>query len=135
MTARGRSGGRTPSQASAWTVLLLSAVLEAIWALALHASHGFTVLVPSLVFAVAAPLSMIGLGYGMRGIPLSTAYAVWTGTGAALTVLASMVLGTEPVSVLKLLFIAGIVGCVVGLKFAPAPAPRIADADGRAVQD
>lgn len=135
MTARGRRDGRTPSQASAWSVLLASAVLEAIWALALHASHGFTVLVPSLVFAVAAPLSMIGLGYAMRGIPLSTAYAVWTGTGAALTVLASMVIGTEPVSVLKLLFIAGIVGCVIGLKFAPAPPSKAADTGSGSVQD
>ena len=67
----------------AWIILLLSAVLEAVWATALEASNGFTVLVPSIVFAVAAALSMAGLGYAMKHIAISTAYAVWTGLGAS----------------------------------------------------
>ena len=45
----------------AWIILLLSAVLEAVWATALEASNGFTVLAPSIIFAVAAALSMAGL--------------------------------------------------------------------------
>lgn len=101
-----------------WLVLLASAVLEAVWALALSESHGFTRLLPSIVFAVASIASMIGLGFAMRGIPLSVAYAVWTGTGAALTVAVAMLIGSEPASVLKLLFLVGIVACVIGLKFA-----------------
>ncbi|MBL3686682.1 QacE family quaternary ammonium compound efflux SMR transporter [Leucobacter zeae] len=105
-----------------WVVLFASAVLEAVWAIAMHDSEGFTRLVPTLVFAVACPLSMIGLGYAMRGLPISVAYAIWTGLGAALTVVASMLLGSESVSPLKLLFIAGIIGCVIGLKFAKDPA-------------
>ena len=109
-----------------WLILLASAVLEAVWALALHESRGFTVLAPTVVFAITNPLSMVGLGYAMRGIPVSTAYAVWTGLGAALTVGASMALGTEAPSVLKLLFLAGIIGCVIGLKFVQDPAePRV----------
>lgn len=107
---------------SHWLVLLASAILESIWALALHESQGFTVIVPTIVFCIANPLSMIGLGYAMRGIPVSTAYAVWTGLGAALTVGVSLVLGTESLSVLKLLFLAGIIGCVIGLKFVKDPA-------------
>lgn len=107
-----------------WMVLLVSAALEAVWALALHESHGFTVLVPSLVFAVAAPLSMLGLGYAMRGLAISIAYAVWTGLGAALTVIASIAMGTEQASALKLLFLAGIIGCVIGLKFVEKPAAK-----------
>lgn len=105
-----------------WIVLLASAILESVWALALHDSQGFTVLVPTIVFFIANPISMIGLGYAMRGLPVSTAYAIWTGLGAALTVGASMVLGTEAPSVLKLLFLAGIIGCVIGLKFVKDPA-------------
>lgn len=104
-----------------WIVLLASAVLEAVWAIALDESRGFSEPAPTVVFFIACALSMVGLGYAMRGIPVSIAYAIWTGLGAALTVTAAMALGAEPVSTIKLLFLTGIVGCVIGLKFAPAP--------------
>jgi quaternary ammonium compound-resistance protein SugE len=104
----------------AWLMLLGSAVLEAVWATALGLSDGFTVHLATLVFAVTATLSMIGLGLAIRSIALGTAYAVWVGIGAALTVGWAMATGVEPFSVLKLLFIAGIVGCAAGLKALPA---------------
>ncbi len=103
-----------------WLVLLASAVLEAVWATALGMSDGFTRPVPIVVFAVTATLSMLGLGMAIRTIPLGTAYAVWVGIGAALTVGWAMATGTEPFSVLKVAFIAGIVGCAAGLKVLPA---------------
>ncbi|MET4622235.1 quaternary ammonium compound-resistance protein SugE [Arthrobacter sp. 2762] len=106
-----------------WLVLLASAVLEAVWATALGLSNGFTQLIPTLVFAVTATLSMLGLGIAVKRIPLGTAYAVWVGIGAALTVGWAMVTGVEPASPLKLLFIAGIVGCAAGLKALPAEKP------------
>ncbi|EYT53248.1 ligand-binding protein SH3 [Leucobacter sp. UCD-THU] len=104
-----------------WVVLVASAALEAVWAIALKESHGFTVPAPSVVFFIANPISMFGLGYAMRGLPVSVAYAIWTGLGAALTVGASFLLGTESPSAPKLLFLAGIIGCVIGLKFAKEP--------------
>ncbi|MET3173936.1 UNVERIFIED_ORG: quaternary ammonium compound-resistance protein SugE [Arthrobacter sp. UYCu721] len=107
-------------RSAAWLLLLASAVLEAIWATALGLSDGFTRPVPTLVFGVTATLSMIGLGLAIRSIPLGTAYAVWVGIGAALTVGWAMATGVEPFSVLKVLFIAGIVGCAAGLKALPA---------------
>lgn len=106
----------------AWLLLLASAVLEAVWATALGLSDGFTRPLPTVVFAVTATLSMIGLGLAIRSIPLGTAYAVWVGIGAALTVGWAMATGIEPFSVLKVLFIAGIVGCAAGLKALPAAA-------------
>ena len=106
--------------ALSWTVLLASAVLEAVWATALGLSDGFTLPLPTMVFAVAAALSMVGLGVAVKSIPLGTAYAVWVGIGAALTVGWAMATGVEPASPLKLLFIAGIVGCAAGLKLLPA---------------
>ncbi|WP_104102144.1 multidrug efflux SMR transporter [Arthrobacter sp. 08Y14] len=106
-----------------WIVLLLSAVLEAVWATALDASAGFTLLVPSLIFLAACAASMVGLAYAMNSIPVSTAYAVWTGLGAVLTVAYAMVFGNEQPGLLKILFLAGIIGCVVGLKFVES-APR-----------
>ncbi|RPE85067.1 quaternary ammonium compound-resistance protein SugE [Curtobacterium sp. PhB137] len=104
----------------AWIVLFLSATLETVWATALGESDGFTRPGPTVVFAITIVISLVAFGYVLKHIPISTAYAVWTGTGAALTVLWGMATGAEPVTLLRVLFIAGIVGCVVGLKLVPA---------------
>lgn len=101
-----------------WIVLILSGVLEAVWATALGKSAGFTRLWPTVVFAVGLIASMGGLAYAMREISTGTAYAVWVGIGAALTVLYAMVFGGDGFSIVKLLLILGLVGCVVGLKLA-----------------
>ncbi len=100
----------------AWLVLVVSGVLEAVWAVALGRSEGFSRLTPSAVFLVALVLSMGGLGYAMRTIPIGTAYAMWVGIGASLTVAFGMIAGTESVSVVKVALIVGLIGCVVGLK-------------------
>ena len=100
-----------------WFVLVVSGVLEAVWATALGRSDGLTRLGPSIVFAVSVTASMAGLAYAMRELPVGTSYAVWVGIGASLTVAYGMVTGTEPVSVVKILLVVGIVGCVVGLKY------------------
>ncbi|GAB2458834.1 quaternary ammonium compound-resistance protein SugE [Conyzicola lurida] len=99
-----------------WIVLILSGVLEAVWATALGKSEGFTRLWPSVVFGVGLVLSMAGLAFAMRDISTGTAYAVWVGIGASLTVLYAMFFGGEPASVVKILLVLGIVACVVGLK-------------------
>lgn len=99
-----------------WIVLIASGVLEAVWATALGKSAGFTRAWPSVVFAVALIFSMGGLAFAMREISTGTAYAVWVGIGAALTVLYAMIFGAEPASLIKVLLIFGLVGCVVGLK-------------------
>ncbi|MBO1901628.1 multidrug efflux SMR transporter [Leucobacter weissii] len=101
----------------AWIVLIVSGVFEAVWATALGRSEGFTKLWPSVVFAGALVVSMGGLAWAMREIPTGTAYAVWVGIGAALTVIYAMFTGTEPVSLLKILLLLGLVACVIGLKF------------------
>ncbi|WFR72303.1 multidrug efflux SMR transporter [Prescottella defluvii] len=100
----------------AWIVLVISGVLEAVWATALGKSEGFTRLGPSIVFALGIVLSMAGLAYAMRTLPIGTSYAVWVGIGAALTVGYAMITGTESASLVKILLILGIVGCVIGLK-------------------
>ncbi|WP_347347357.1 multidrug efflux SMR transporter [Nigerium sp.] len=99
-----------------WLVLVLSGVLEAVWATALGRSEGFSRPVPTVVFAVALLGSMAGLAYAMRELPTGTSYAVWVGIGAALTVAFAMATGQEAVSALKVLLLLGIVGCVIGLK-------------------
>jgi quaternary ammonium compound-resistance protein SugE len=102
----------------AWLVLVLSGVLEAVWAVALAKSEGFSRPAPSLVFGVGIVLSMGGLAYALRTVPVGTGYAVWVGIGAALTVGYGMAVGTESVTAVKVLLLAGLIGCVVGLKVA-----------------
>lgn len=102
-----------------WLILVVSGVLEAVWATALGRSDGLTRLGPTITFGIALIASMVGLAYAMRGIPTGTAYAVWVGIGASLTVGFGMVTGTEPISSVRLLLLAGLVGCIVGLKATP----------------
>ncbi|WP_091541856.1 multidrug efflux SMR transporter [Modestobacter sp. DSM 44400] len=99
-----------------WLVLVLSGVLEAVWATALDKSEGLSRLTPSIVFVVGLALSMGGLAYAMRELPVGASYAVWVGIGAVLTVAYAMATGAESMSALKVLFLAGIVGCAIGLK-------------------
>ena len=75
--------------------------MESVWAIALGKSEGFTHLGPTIVFVVALVLSMLGLSFAVKTLPTGTAYAVWVGIGADLA---------------RILLIAGLVGCVIGLK-------------------
>ncbi|WP_327350729.1 DMT family transporter [Streptomyces sp. NBC_01304] len=100
----------------AWIVLIISGMLEAVWATALGKSEGFSRVLPSVIFGAGLILSMAGLAYALRTLPVGTGYAVWVGIGAVLTVTYAMLFDGETVSVMKLLMLAGIVGCVVGLK-------------------
>ena len=100
----------------AWLILVVSGVLEAVWATALSRSAGFTRPIPSVIFGVALIFSMAGLAIAMRSLPPGTSYAVWVGIGAALTILYAMLTGQEAVSAIKVVLMASIVGCVIGLK-------------------
>ncbi|HJE51829.1 MAG TPA: QacE family quaternary ammonium compound efflux SMR transporter [Tessaracoccus flavescens] len=99
-----------------WVILIASGVLEAVWATALGQSNGLKKRVPTIIFAVAAVLSLVGLGIALNTLPTGTAYAVWTATGASLTVAWAMITGAEKASLIKVLLLTGIVVCVVGLK-------------------
>ncbi|MGI5500663.1 DMT family transporter [Lentzea sp. CA-135723] len=99
-----------------WVVLIASGVLEAVWATALAASKGFRRPWPVVVFAVSITLSLLGLAWAMQEIPVGTAYAVWVGVGAVLTVLVAVLRGEEKLDVKRALVLMALVGCVVGLK-------------------
>jgi quaternary ammonium compound-resistance protein SugE len=100
----------------AWVVLVLSGVLESVWAVALSRSEGFSRPVPSVIFGVGLLLSMGGLGYALRSIPVGTGYAVWVGIGAAVTAVAGMLFLGESSSVLRILSLLLVVAGVIGLK-------------------
>lgn len=99
-----------------WVILLASGVMEAVWATALGRSNGLRRPAPTAIFVLASILSLWGLGVALNTLPTGTAYAVWTATGASLTVLWAMFTGAERADVRKVLLLLGIVSCVVGLK-------------------
>lgn len=100
----------------AWFVLIVSGAFEAVWATALGRSDGLSKLGPSVVFFAGLAVSMAGLAYAMKTLPTGTSYAVWVGVGASLTVIYGMFTGTDPVSTARVLLLAGLVACIVGLK-------------------
>jgi quaternary ammonium compound-resistance protein SugE len=100
----------------AWLILVLSGVLEAVWASALSASQDFRRRGPVVLFAVALAASMAGLAFAMTQLPTGTAYAVWVGIGATLTVVWAMVTRQERASTARILLLVLLVASVVGLK-------------------
>jgi len=101
----------------AWIILIASGVFEAVWATALGKSDGLTRAVPVLIFFSALIISMLGLAYAMKTIPTGTAYAVWVGIGATLTVAYGMIAGGDMVSGVKILLLFVLIGSIVCLKF------------------
>ncbi len=100
----------------AWLVLVFSGFLEAVWATALGMSDNFKRWRPTLAFALAMPASLAGLAYSMTSLPTGTAYAVWVGIGATLTVVWAIVAKKEAASTARVLLLCLLVGSVVGLK-------------------
>jgi quaternary ammonium compound-resistance protein SugE len=100
----------------AWIVLVLSGFLETAWAIALDRSAGFRRPLPSAVFAVTLVLSMAGLAYALREIPVGTGYAVWVGIGAVGTALVGMLALHEPANLPRIACLLLVVAGIVGLK-------------------
>ncbi|MGE0769822.1 MAG: multidrug efflux SMR transporter [Hyphomicrobiaceae bacterium] len=100
----------------AWIFLLVAGALEVGFTTSMKYSQGFTRLAPSLSFLVCAVLSFVFLERATQAIPLGTAYAVWTGIGAAGTVAVGAWLFGEPLTAIRLFFLATLVASIAGLK-------------------
>jgi quaternary ammonium compound-resistance protein SugE len=100
----------------AWLILLLASVTEIGWAVGLKYTDGFTRLLPSVWTVFNMVLSLVLLAQAVKTLPLGTAYAVWTGLGAAGTAVLGIVLLGESASWPRLASIAVIVAGVLGLK-------------------
>jgi len=96
-----------------WLILVVSGLMETVWAIALKQSDGFSKPGWIAVFAVAAALSLGGLGIALKELPVGTAYAVWTGVGTVGAALVGVLALGEAVTALRALGIALIVGGVV----------------------
>jgi quaternary ammonium compound-resistance protein SugE len=100
----------------AWLVLVVSGMLETVWAVALERSAGFSRPLPTAVFAVSLVASMAGLAYALRSIPVGTGYAVWVGIGAVLTAVVGMVALGESASLPRMISLLLVIAGIVGLK-------------------
>jgi len=105
-----------------WVYLILAGISEVVWAVGLKYSEGFTRLWPSVWTIIVMLLSFFLLAQAMRGLPLGTAYAIWTGIGAVGTVLYGMWRLGEPSDPRRLACIALIVIGIIGLKVLTTPA-------------
>lgn len=100
----------------AWIVLFIAGLFEIGWAVGLKYTEGFTRVGPTVFTAVSLIASMGLLGLAVRSLPLGTAYAVWTGIGAAGTVVLGIVLFKEPATVARLVCVGLILAGILGLK-------------------
>lgn len=111
----------------AWFYLFIGGVLEIIWLIAMKYSNGFKNFWPSTIVVVALIGSMFVVAQAVKTIPMGTAYAIWTGIGAAGGAIAGILLFNESKDWLRLLSIAFIIAGIVGLKLT-APADLSAQA-------
>jgi quaternary ammonium compound-resistance protein SugE len=103
---------------TAWLALLLAGLLEVIWAFGLKYSDGFTRLWPSVGTIAAIGLSFALLALSLKSVPFGTAYAVWTGIGAAGTACVGILVFGESADLARLTCVTLIVAGTIGLKFA-----------------
>jgi quaternary ammonium compound-resistance protein SugE len=99
-----------------WIWLVIAGAFEVAWAIGLKYSEGFTKSGPSILTITAMTVSFICLAQALKGIPVGTAYAVWTGIGAAGAATLGIVLFGESASAARLACIALILAGVVGLR-------------------
>jgi quaternary ammonium compound-resistance protein SugE len=108
----------TDKLATAWLALLLAGLLEIGWALGLKYSDGFTRFWPSLATIIAIAVSFVLMGISLKSVPFGTAYAVWTGIGAAGTITIGMLAFGEPTDLFRVTCLLLIVTGMVGLRLA-----------------
>ncbi len=99
-----------------WVYLFFAGLGEIGWGVGLKYTEGFTKLVPSLITVGLMSGSFILLSMALKELPLSTAYAVWTGIGTVGTFFVGVLFLHEPATAWHFLFVAMILGGLVGLK-------------------
>jgi quaternary ammonium compound-resistance protein SugE len=101
---------------SAWVALLVAGLLEIGWALGLKYSDGLTRFWPTAATVLAIMLSFALMAVALKSLPFGTAYAVWTGIGAAGSIVVGMLLFSESADPFRILCLTLIVTGMIGLK-------------------
>ncbi len=100
-----------------WIYLLLAGLFEIGFTTSMRYMTWPARPVPVVVFAVCSIATFALLIAATKTVPLGTAYAVWTGIGAAGTALIGIFCYDEPATTLRLLMLVVLIGSIVGLKF------------------
>lgn len=101
-----------------WKIILVAGLTETVWALSMDYSDGFTIWYFDILTVIFLIISTVLLAKALRtGIPVGTAYAVWTGIGASGTIIASVILGNETLTVIRAVFLTMIIAGIAGLQF------------------
>ncbi len=106
------------SQGIAWTLLALAGLLDVAWAISMKLADGYTRASWTIVSVALLASFVFLLGRVLTVLPVGTAYAVWTGIGAAGTVIAGAWLFSEEIGIHKLCGILLVVAGIVALKWA-----------------
>lgn len=99
-----------------WLYLTIAGFFEVFWAVGLKFSHGFTKILPSVLTVIGMLASFYFLSLSLKKLPLSIAYAVWTGIGTVGTVLFGVLYFGESISLAKIICVSMIVGGIMGLR-------------------
>jgi quaternary ammonium compound-resistance protein SugE len=99
-----------------WILLVVAGLFEIAWAVSLKFTEGFTRLWPTVGTAAGLIVSVGLLGVAARSLPISTAYAAWTGIGAVGTVICGIAFLGDPATPMRLLCVGLIVIGILGLK-------------------
>jgi quaternary ammonium compound-resistance protein SugE len=118
LPARFARRGKRGNVPTPWLALLLAGLLEIGWAVGLKYSDGLTRFWPSVATVIAIVLSFALRGMSLKSVPFGTAYALWTGIGAAGTAIIGMVAFGESADIFRVACLGLIVAGMVGLKLA-----------------
>jgi len=100
-----------------WLLLFVAGLFEVFWAVSLKLSDGFTSVKWSVLAITGMVISMGLLSFCLKALPMGSAYAIWTGIGAAGTALLGILLFQESKDPLRLAFLALIIIGIIGLRF------------------
>jgi quaternary ammonium compound-resistance protein SugE len=99
-----------------WLAVLAAGLFEIAWAFGLKYSDGLTRFWPTLATVLAILASFSLMAFALKSLPFGTAYAIWTGIGAAGSIILGMVIFSEPTDPFRLVCLTLIVAGMVGLK-------------------
>lgn len=99
-----------------WVLLLIAGILEVFWAVMMKYSQGFTVLAPTILTMIGYIASAVVLSLAIKRLPLSTAYAIWTGIGIIGASVLGIILFGERLTVAQYICILLIVFGIAGIR-------------------
>ncbi|APR98363.1 DMT family transporter [Wolbachia endosymbiont of Folsomia candida] len=100
-----------------WFFLLLSSILEVLWAVTLKFSNGFTKVVPSVATLVIMITSIYFLSLAACSLPIGVCYAVSSGICTVGTTVIGVMAFKEHINLYQVLCIILIIIGTIGLKF------------------